>query len=140
MTKDEEYVEQCRAHVDACGVIGEPAALSLLRICESFTQRNKTEAAPRADGTLRQAHYGSGRQPWDDIVVAGWGPAFAASSILKYLRRTKDPEHSITSARWYYAQLEAMADAQRAMGGGNAIDVINRLRSLLTEEEMARIK
>lgn len=40
-----------------------------------------------ADGTVRQDHYGAGRQPWDDIVDAGWGPAFAAGNVLKYLRR-----------------------------------------------------
>ena len=47
------------------------------------------------DGTVRKAHYGSGRQPWDHIKAAGWGPEFAAGCVLRYLRRTKDPEHSL---------------------------------------------
>lgn len=60
----------------------------------------------RGDG--RKTHYGSGRQPWDDIVEAGWGPPFAASNVLKYLRRTKDLEHSLESARWYWQRLNEM--------------------------------
>lgn len=52
-----------------------------------------------ADGTVRKAHYGESRQPIDDIFAAGWGPAFCAGNVLKYLRRTKEPEHSLESAR-----------------------------------------
>lgn len=61
------------------------------------------------DGTKRKAHYGAGVQPWDTIVEMGLGPAFAAGSILKYVRRTKDAEHSLESARWYLNQLKAHA-------------------------------
>ena len=60
------------------------------------------------DGTVRQDHYGLARQPWDDIVSVGWAPYFAAGNVLKYLRRTKDPEHSLESARWYWARLREM--------------------------------
>jgi hypothetical protein len=54
----------------------------------------------RGDG--RKAHYGSGRQPLDDIVEAGWGPAFCAGNVLKYLRRDKDVEDSRKKAKWYF--------------------------------------
>lgn len=60
-------------------------------------------APDRGDG--RKAHYGDSVQPWDIILASGWGPAFAAANVVKYLRRTKSPEHSLESARWYYARL-----------------------------------
>jgi len=59
----------------------------------------------QGDSEPRKAHYGDGVQPWDLILAAGWGPAFAASNVLKYLRRTKNPEHSAESAAWYYDRL-----------------------------------
>lgn len=61
------------------------------------------------DGTERKSRYGAGRQPWDDIKELGWAPHFAAGNVLKYLRRDKDREHSIESARWYFARLCEMA-------------------------------
>lgn len=73
--------------------------------------------APRThvaiDGTVRQNHYGAGRQPFDDIKDAGWAPQFAAGNVLKYLRRNKQPEHSLESARWYYNELSKLADRDR---------------------------
>lgn len=60
----------------------------------------------QGDSEPRKAHYGDGEQPWDVIVRLGWGPAFAASNVIKYLRRTKNPEHSLESARWYADRLE----------------------------------
>ena len=57
------------------------------------------------DGTVRQSYYGLGVQPFDTIVGAGWGPAFSAGNVLKYLRRDKDIDHSRESARWYWQQL-----------------------------------
>lgn len=52
----------------------------------------------RIDSSERKDHYGTGRQPWDDIVEAGWSPEFAAANVLKYLRRpdklpAEDLEH-----------------------------------------------
>lgn len=61
------------------------------------------------DGTKRKDHYGSGKQPWDTIKEMGWAAPFAAANVLKYLRRSKDPEHSLESARWYYARLDDMS-------------------------------
>jgi hypothetical protein len=60
----------------------------------------------RVDTAERQAHYGAGKQPWDVIVQeTPWAVAFAAANVLKYLRRTKAPEHSLQSARWYHKRL-----------------------------------
>ena len=82
------------------------------------------------DGTIRQVHYGAGRQPWDDIVAAGWAPAFAAGNVLKYLRRSKEPEHSLESAHWYWARLREMDQAH---------DVRLRLGAMLTDDEQVRL-
>jgi hypothetical protein len=98
----------------------------------------------------RQAHYGQGRQAWDDILDEGWAPEFAAGNILKYLRRTKEPEHSLESARWYYARLTEMmrgellpATITKASAGrrhvGRAAAVLVRLGELLTDDEKARL-
>jgi hypothetical protein len=59
------------------------------------------------DGSLRKDHYGSGRQPWDDIVDAGWGPAFAAGNILKYIRRAanKGGPDDVAKGCWYYNEM-----------------------------------
>lgn len=79
----------------------------------------------------RKSWYGGGRQPWDDILDAGWGPAFAAGNVLKYLRRTKEPEHSLQSARWYWQRLiDLAADGEHALRSLNA---------MLTDDEKARL-
>jgi hypothetical protein len=83
-----------------------------------------------ADGTVRKAHYGDGIQPWDLIVAAGWAPEFAAGCVLRYLRRTKDPEHSLESARWYWTQLHELAKK------GHAKYVLGTLISMLTKNEL----
>ncbi len=85
-----------------------------------------------ADGSVRKAHYGSGRQPWDDILDEGWGPGFAAGCVLRYLRRDKAVEHSLESARWYMVRL-----LEHGVGSGTEEwqDAIERLRRLLTHEE-----
>lgn len=103
--------------------------------------------APGEDGTPRKAHYGSGRQPWDDMVDLGWGPDFAAGSILKYLRRAKDPDHSLESAKWYYAQLYAHAAKeyeQRTQGSevvvGSWTSTLGELETVLTNDEMKQLR
>lgn len=90
----------------------------------------------RADNSKRQSYYGTGRQPWDDIVEAGWWIPFAAGNVLKYLRRSKDPERDDGKARWYLDRLrEASGDAdlipaQRALA---------TLQEMLTREEKQRV-
>jgi hypothetical protein len=88
-------------------------------------------AEPGADGSVRKAHYGEGEQPWDLIVHAGWGAEFAAGCVLRYLRRTKDPAHSLESARWYWERLAAMDNAQYVRG---------TLRGMLAEDELKRLE
>lgn len=41
----------------------------------------------RVDDAPRKDHYGTGRQPWDDTVDAGWGAQACAFNVLRYLRR-----------------------------------------------------
>lgn len=87
-----------------------------------------------ADGSTRKSHYGAGRQPWDDIVDLGWGPAFAAGNVLKYLRRTKDPDADLKKARWYFEWLLA-----KEKSTDPRYRVIYELRCLLTTDEIARL-
>lgn len=102
---------------------------------------NENEGAIRDDGTQRKVHYGAGRQPWDDIKDAGWGPAFAASNVLKYMRRTKHPEHSFESACWYWDRLDEMiADRTNMSLQRAAMDAKRHLMSLLTDEEFVRLR
>lgn len=99
-----------------------------------MTYNNRSD--PGADGSVRKAHYGDGEQPWDTIVRLGWGPAFAAANVLKYLRRTKDPEHSLESARWYYRQLVDRTDWNHA----DWSPVLRTLMLQLTGDEAARLR
>lgn len=90
----------------------------------------------RGDG--RKAHYGSGRQPYDDIKRLGWAPEFLAGSILKYLRRTKDSEHSLESARIYWRWLnDLVIDASDE--DNHIRYVIKQLTGTLTPDELAKI-
>lgn len=105
--------------------------------------READRADAGADNTIRKAHYGDGEQPWDVIVRLGWGPAFAAGNVLKYLRRSKHPEHSLESAAWYYARLvegcsnEAGPKGPSPAPWSNALHV---LESELTQEERSRVR
>jgi hypothetical protein len=89
----------------------------------------------RIDETVRQDHYGTGRQAWDDIVEYGWGPAFAAGNVLKYLRRDKAAEHSLESARWYWRQL-----VERSSGVNDWWCCAQQLRIALTADELGRLE
>lgn len=95
------------------------------------------------DQSVRKDWYGPGKQPWDVAKRLGWAPAFAATNVLKYLRRTKDPEHSLESARWYYAELGKMAarhptaDYRSVLGFAAVIK--ERLVAELTDEEFTKL-
>lgn len=97
-----------------------------------------------AEGALRKRHYGEGEQPWDMIVASGWGPAFAAGNVLKCLRRDKAPEHSIESARWYYARLVEGVPKKRPLEesavASNWQGALDRLELILTQAERARAR
>ena len=94
-----------------------------------------------ADCEPRKAHYGNGEQPWDVILASGWGPAFAAANVVKYLRRTKNPEHSLESARWYYARLYENA-AEETMESSSTpwSSAIARLELILSTDEIALVR
>ncbi len=59
------------------------------------------------DGTHRNAHYGTGLQPWDLIVSLGFGEPFAAGNIIKYVGRynKKGGLQDLYKARWYLTEL-----------------------------------
>ncbi len=93
-----------------------------------FCKANPDEPE-RADG--RKVHYGSGRQPLDDIIDAGWGAAFCAGNVLKYLRRDKQIEDSRTKAIWYWNKLKEL-DRQ----GEATHSEVKSLMKLLTDDEL----
>lgn len=99
-------------------------------------------APERSQGDGRKAHYGDAVQPWDTILASGWGPAFAASNVVKYLRRTKNPEHSLESARWYYARLvEGIAGEFLSCSSRDEwLNALDRMELILTKEERVRVR
>lgn len=107
-----------------------------------MTNLAPTRDAPGADGTVRKAHYGDGEQPWDTSLASGWGPHAAAFCVLRYLRRDKAREHSLESARWYYARLYAGSDGKIASPSiaGDWIAALSRLELILTKEELATLR
>lgn len=94
-----------------------------------------------ANGLARKAHYGDGRQPWDDIKVLGWAPAFAAGNVLKYIRRhaKKNGADDISKARWYYARLlEGCEMPTHDTGRWEFLlydEAMRKLKSTLTDDE-----
>lgn len=81
----------------------------------------------------RKPWYGAGKQPWDTIKALGWAPAFAAANVVKYLRRTKDPEHSLESAQWYHERIREMANSPAGE------EIYHQLLQELNAEEWARL-
>lgn len=67
----------------------------------------KARLGDAAEIGKRAAHYGAGRQPWDDMLDVGWAPVFAAASALKYVRRyqNKNGEDDLKKGRWYYHEI-----------------------------------
>lgn len=88
----------------------------------------------RPDG--RKVHYGAGRQPLDDIVDAGWGPAFCAGNVLKYLRRDKMLDDSQQKARWYWQYLNGMCRDD----DNYPKDCRRSLEKLLTQRELVFLR
>lgn len=118
----------------------------------SEMQEDKT----RSDGTRRMQHYGSGRQPWDDIKALGWGGVFAAGNVLKYLRRNTSQKFAaeaavvgedalrhadLTKARWYWRALKDLVpDKPRSVAELSAFNAYVGLVGLLTPEELALLR
>lgn len=90
------------------------------------------------DGTVRKDHYGAGKQPWDTTKELGWHPYAAAFNVLKYLRRSKEPEHSLKSARWYYHELQKAAHPSEH--NPTAQGVLTQLHFELTPVEKERLR
>lgn len=89
----------------------------------------------RTDGTTRKDHYGAGKQPWDFIVEAGWGAAFAAGNTFKYMRREKEITDSRIKAGWYWRELNALVIRSERDGFTGDTVVLMALQNLLTESE-----
>lgn len=98
-------------------------------------------AEPGAVLAVRKAHYGEGKQPLDSMFEEGWADHFMAGSILRYLRRDKDIEHSIESAKRYWGALDNMCGwkGERPDGWLRARQVQARLMKILTAEELSKI-
>jgi hypothetical protein len=92
-----------------------------------------------ADGTVRQSYYGDGKQPWDIIVEQGWGMYFAASNVLKYIRRKKDGAKDLEKARWYFNALREIVRGPHLRTDHylDSLACMERLRHLLTDGEKA---
>jgi len=83
----------------------------LYEACERAGLQIIIKEKDRGDG--RKAHYGDGVQPWDTALSEGWGAAGAALCVLRYLRRSKAPEHSRESARVYFRWMREHAAEER---------------------------
>lgn len=102
--------------------------------------------AERDRGDGRTAHYGDGKQPWDDCLEEGWAHPGAAFSILRYLRRSKMPERDLQAAKVYFGWLKELAKKDKegtALVGtmiGGSLHVFRRLvRCKLTAVERERL-
>ena len=98
---------------------------------------NKPEPE-RADG--RKRHYCEGRQALDDIVDAGWGPAFCAASVLAYLRlETPDGAERLDNAetaRMYFKFITDKVNTAEREEGGPWTRAAVKLTHMLTPEEL----
>lgn len=119
------------------------ARRELIDACARSGSQVIIKEAERGDG--RKLHYGAGKQPIDTIMELGMGPGFCAGNVLKYLRRSKAPEHSTESARVYFRWSKELAEAdaglrkrgnwQPAMG----LEFHRRLVMELTVSEFAMV-
>jgi hypothetical protein len=112
---------------------------ALRHILDSGNLKIVAVEADRGDG--RRAHYGAGEQPWDTMAGLGWQPGFAAASILKYLRRSKDPVEDPKKVRWYGRALNELARQERGRGeeDGPARTALRALLGILTQAEGERL-
>lgn len=104
-------------------------------VCETLGLKLVPIEKDRGDG--RKAHYGTGKQPVDTIREHGWAPGFFAGNVVKYLRRTKDPEHSLESALVYYKWL---CDECRKTDSDDYQKALIKLLDELTLEELEKVK
>lgn len=129
---DEQVIRDCMSDALSNGEGQVSGRLLLKELTDAGLQLVPIEK-DRGDG--RKLHYGTGRQPLDDIIDAGWGGAFCAGNVLKYLRRDKQVEDSRIKARWYYNKLnELREDPKTAL---EAHRVSERLLPMLSDGEAA---
>lgn len=105
----------------------------MLHACDQLGLKLVVIEKDRGDG--RKAHYGAGRQPLDDILGSGWGSAFCAGNVLKYLRRDKDVAESRTKAKWYWDFMH-VKENDEFIGSNSWTVRIHELKKLLTNEEL----
>lgn len=92
------------------------------------------------DGTNRKAYYGpDGEQPWDTALRLGWAHGFAATNVLKYLRRVKpgSEAHSRESAKVYWRWLNQLAEGKlnyTAWFDESGVTLLQLVGSLTPEE------
>jgi hypothetical protein len=130
-----------------CPGVRGPDSQGFYWCCDGSVTKHRQTSVTHLDerGTPRQAHYGAGRQPWDDVLDAGWAPEFCAGNVLKYLRRDKERQHSVESARWYYRRLVELSRGEIRPSGVSpyrqdhprrAQNVWKELHELLTLDEL----
>lgn len=126
-----DHPEPERQFGQRCGCCGLFAEMTLPNPPEPLAANREARGQ---DGSIRKAHYGEGEQPWDTGLRLGWAPQAAAFCVLRYLRRDKAKEHSLESARWYWARL-----IEKAQGSSALVwyQVLQELRRELTSEELA---
>ena len=127
--------------------VGEGLSEWCFAVPEEFTttERYRPQDPPEPErlddqGIARKVHYGEGRQPWDDIMEAGWGPAFAAANVLKYLRRNKSVEDSRKKAMWYWHRLTELAQSEKPRDRVDGTLALSMLVHKLSNEEFALLK
>ena len=118
----------------------QPRELDAFVVSLPSNAPSEPEFTNAIDSTIRKAHYGAGKQPWDLIKEAGWAPHFAAANVLKYLRRDKQLEHSLESARWYFRELCKLGVVNSNPQCAEAAITLAMLMHLLTHAELALLR
>ncbi len=93
------------------------------------------------DGTVRKAHYGAGKQPWDEMKELGWAEHFAGACVLKYVRRhkAKNGQDDLDKARWYWVELNKLSNADVPSEKAWGAMVLVYLMQELTSDEVQKL-
>ncbi len=88
------------------------------------------------DGTVRKAHYGVGKQPWDEMKELGWAEHFAAGCVLKYVRRykAKNGQDDLDKAGWYWAELGKLGKLGEIMRDRLRFELKSELNVITNED------
>lgn len=114
-------------------------ALQSLLIANGLTVMH----AERDRGDGRKVHYGDGKQPWDTCLEEGWAVGGAVFSILRYVRRTKQPVRDLQAAKVYLRWLQDLVDVElgrkpgELIGAAGATEAYKQLvHNVLTQAEL----